>query len=88
VNELIGWRLRDGGAVGAKSGDGVEQSPSMPDQGDTKILQILWRQAVQHSFVDLVFAERLLVLLEPETAEPCCNIQARIPDAVVNAVLK
>jgi len=54
----------------------------MPDQGDAEILQILGRQARQYPCVDLVHAERLLVLLQPETVEPCRNVHARILNAV------
>ena len=62
-----GRRIRRGGACrGAERGDGVEQPPAMPDQADAEILQILGRQARQYPFVDLVRAERRLVLLEPE----------------------
>jgi hypothetical protein len=35
----------------------------MPDQGDAEILQILSRQARQYPIVNLVRAERRLVLL-------------------------
>jgi len=38
----------------------------MADQTDAEILQILGGQARQYPFVDLVRAERRLVLLEPE----------------------
>jgi hypothetical protein len=42
----------------------------MADQCDAEILQIIGGQARQHPFVDLVRAERRLVLLEPELAQP------------------
>jgi hypothetical protein len=56
--------LRGGGHLAAERGNRVEQSPAMPDQGDAEILQILGPQARHHPFVDLVRAERRLVLLE------------------------
>jgi hypothetical protein len=58
------------------AGNSVEQSTSMPDQGDTKILEILGRQARQYRCVDLVVAERLFVPLQPETVEPCRYVHA------------
>ena len=54
----------------------------MADRHHADLPEILGRQAGQHPFVDLVGAERRLVLLEPETAEPCRNVHARLPDAV------
>jgi len=58
----------------------------MADRHHADLPEILGRQAGQYPFVDLVGAERRLVLLEPETAEPCRNVHARLPDAV-NAAL-
>jgi len=54
----------------------------MPDQADAEILQILGRQARQYSCVDLVRAERRLVVLEPEAAQPFAYIHcaALAPD--------
>jgi hypothetical protein len=46
----------------------------MPDQGDPEVLQILGRKARQHRAVDRIFAERRLVLGEPETPQPFCDI--------------
>src|SRR6516165_4805220 len=90
----IGWRrcfaryrrLGDGGGLGAKCSDSVEQPPTMANRHHADFPEILGREAGQHPFVDLVCAERRLVLLKPETAEPCRNIHARLPDAV-NAAL-
>src|SRR6516165_10654402 len=58
----------------------------MADRHHADLPEILGREAGQHAFVDLVCAERRLVLLEPETAEPCRNVHARLPEAV-NAAL-
>src|SRR6516164_6856527 len=58
----------------------------MADRHHAHLPEILGRQAGQYPFVDLVGAERRLVLLEPESAEPCRNVHARLPDAV-NAAL-
>src|SRR6266446_8008075 len=49
----------------------------MPDQTDAEVLQILGRQARQYPCVDLVRAERRLVLLEPEAPQPFPDIHRR-----------
>jgi hypothetical protein len=49
----------------------------MPDQTDAEILQILGGQAGQYACVDLVRAERRLVLLEPELPQPIRDIHRR-----------
>src|SRR5215831_11369422 len=59
----------------------------MADRHHADLPEILGRQAGQHPFVDLVCAERRLVLLEPETAEPCRNVHARLLDAFNAALL-
>ena len=64
---------------GTERGDGVEQPPTMPDQDDAEILQILGRQARQYPLIDLVRAERRLVLLEPEPSQPLRDIHRRHP---------
>src|SRR6516164_4768213 len=79
------WHGRDASANWRASprpyrGDGVEQPSTMAYRHHADLPEILGRQAGQHPFVDLVGAERRLVLLEPETAEPCRNVHARLPD--------
>jgi hypothetical protein len=46
----------------------------MAHQADAEILQVLGRQASQYPCVDLVLAEGRLVLGEPETPQPFCDI--------------
>src|SRR6516165_3537989 len=58
----------------------------MADRHHADLPEILGRQAGQYPFADLVGAERRLVLLEPETAEPCRNVHARLSDAVNSAL--
>jgi hypothetical protein len=48
----------------AERRNGVKQPPTMPDQRDTKILEILGGQARQHSLVDLVIVEGRCTALE------------------------
>jgi hypothetical protein len=51
----------------------------VPDQSNGEILQVLCRQARQHPCVDLVLAERPLILLQLETVEPCRYVHALHP---------
>ena len=55
--------------VSAQGGDGVEQLTAVPDNIDTKILQILRRQARQDRVVDLVLAECGLIPLETKAPQ-------------------
>ena len=74
---FTGRRRHHGGRhLGNERGNSVEQSPSMPYQRDAEILQILGGQSRQYRSVDLVVAERLFVLLQPETVEPCRYVHA------------
>ena len=50
----------------------------MPDQGDTKLLEIIGRQARQDSLVDLVIAERRRIALQAQILQPCRNVHAVI----------
>src|SRR6516225_3800449 len=59
----------------------------MADKHHADLPEILGREAGQHLFVNLVCAKRRLVLLEPETTEPCRNVHARLPDAFNAALL-
>jgi len=59
----------------------------MADQHHADLSEILGREAGQHLSVDLVCLKRRLVLLEPETTEPCRNVHARLPDAVNAAAI-
>ena len=68
---IAGYCRPCAGYLDIKRGDGVEQSPAVPDQSNAKILQILGGQSRQHPCVDLVQAERLFGLYQPETVESC-----------------
>jgi hypothetical protein len=63
---------------GSKRGDALEQSSAMAHQHHAEIFEIFGSQARQHSFVDLVVAERLSVLAEPQTIQPGCDVHARL----------
>ena len=60
--------------------DGVEQPAPMADEGNAEVLEVVGGQIGQEIDVDLVVAERLLVALEPEAAQP-------IPDVIHHATL-
>jgi hypothetical protein len=73
---------RGGVLLGSECDDGIEQAPAVPHQGDAEIFQVLGGQAPQYSRVDLVRAERVLVLLQPETVEPLRNVHVPLPASV------
>src|SRR6516165_2511570 len=75
-------RLADDGSLRAERSDSVEQPPTMADRHHADLPEILGRQGGQHPFVNLVCAERRLVLLKPETAEPGRYVHARLHEAV------
>jgi len=58
----------------------------MPNRKYPNRGQVFRGQPWQHFGVDVVIAERRLILFKPETAEPCRNVHARLPEAV-NAAL-
>jgi hypothetical protein len=62
----------------------------MADQTDPEILQILGGQARQDLRIDLVRAERRLVLLEHELAQPIPDIHRRhaVNDTGAGSVLR
>jgi hypothetical protein len=63
----------------AQGDDRREQPAAVTDRGNAEILQVLGRQGRQHGAVDVVVAEHRLVLLQPETVEPCRNVHALLP---------
>jgi hypothetical protein len=66
----------------AQRGDRSEQPAAVPYGIDPDFPEVVGRQLRQYCDVDLVRAERLLVLLQPETVEPCRNIHALLPGVV------
>ena len=53
----------------------------MPDNSDTKVLQVLRRQTRQDRVVDLVFAERRLILFEAEPPQPTSDVHGGAPSS-------
>ena len=64
------WRRRLRARIGTQRGDGVEELAAMPDDADAKILQVFRRQARQDRLVNLVLAERSLILSEAKAPQP------------------
>jgi hypothetical protein len=60
--------------------DGSEKPATMADRDDANRDQVVGCQLAQHGLVDIVVAERLFVLTEPEAAEPTRYIHARLPE--------
>src|SRR6516164_4422608 len=57
----------------------------MPNKAHAELLQVVGGQLGQYRGIDGVVAERLLVLLQPETVEPGPNVHALLPAAVTVA---
>ena len=57
----------------------------MPDEVHAEVLEVVGGQLRQYCRVNRVVAKRLLVLLQPETVEPCRNVHALLPAAVTAA---
>ena len=57
----------------------------MADGSNAEFLQIVGGQLGQYRGIDGVVVERLFVLLQPETVEPCRNVHALLPAAVTAA---
>ena len=51
----------------------------MSDKSDTKILQVLGRQARQDRVVDLILAEYRLILFEAKAPQPTSNVHDGAP---------
>jgi len=57
----------------------------MPDNSDTKVLQVLRRQTRQDRVVDLVFAEGRLILFEAKTPQPTSDVHGGVPGSPATA---
>jgi hypothetical protein len=75
-----GRRRRSG-----ECGNHIEQATPVTDQGNAEILQVIGRQTRQYLLVDLVFAESLLVPLQPEPVQPAPNVDRVVPALVFGA---
>ena len=51
----------------------------MPDNADTKILQVLCRQTRQDRVVDLILAEGCLILFEAKPPQPTSDVHGAAP---------
>jgi len=50
----------------------------MPDDDDTKVLQVFSRQLWQNLAVDRVLAKGGLVLTQPEASQPVSHVHGRV----------
>ena len=62
------------GGLVAECGDGGEQFSTVANRGYAEADQIVGGQLRQHLDVDVVALESLLVLFEPQTVQPCCDV--------------
>ena len=60
--------------AGPQGGDGVEQLAPVADRGDAEAAQVVGRQLGQDLGVDVVVAERLLVLAQAQPAQPSPDV--------------
>ena len=81
---LVGRSRWPGPSSPRNVGDGREQLAPMSDEADAEVLEIVGGQLGQYRGVDGVVAKRLLVLLQPETVEPRCDVHARLPAAPIH----
>ena len=74
-----GSSLGDGlGRLGTKGGNRRQQLASMADRRDTEFPEVVSRQLAQYPGIDGVFPERILVLLQPQTAQPVGYIHDKL----------
>jgi hypothetical protein len=63
---IAGWRRQGGGRhFGAERGNGSEELAAVANRGHADADQIFGGELRQHLGVDVIIAERLLVLFEP-----------------------
>ena len=62
-----------------QSADRGEQLTAVANRGDAKRDQVLGREVSQDLGIDVVLAERLLVLTQPQTTQPSCNVHGPLP---------
>ena len=68
----------------AQSRDGVQQFPSVTNDPDAQVVQIVGGQRRQQLGVNRMLAERLLVALQPQLSQPCRDLHD-VPRAVAVA---
>jgi hypothetical protein len=73
------WRHRGGRRLATRHGNRCEQFPAMTNRDNANLPEILRRQLGEHLTIDFVVAERRLVLLETQAAQPCCNVRQAPP---------
>src|SRR5262249_27462063 len=64
-----------------QSGNGIEQPATVTNRRDTELAQILARESTQNLPINVVVAERGLILFEPEASQPFGHIHRSCPEA-------
>ena len=59
----------------------------MPQRGNAKLLQVLSRQARKNRFVNLVLAERSLILSKAKAPQPNHNVHRGAPQSGVACII-
>jgi hypothetical protein len=78
----VHYRRNGGGGwacVTTQQSNGVEEFAAVPECRYAKLLQVLRRQTLQDRFVNLVFAERSLILSKAEAPQPDHDIHDDAP---------
>ena len=65
--------------VAAQSSDGIQELHTVTKRGDTKLLQVLMRQARENRLVYVILAEDRLVLAEAQAPQPDHNVHDSAP---------
>jgi hypothetical protein len=81
-----GWLRRSSG-IAPQCGDRGEQFAAVPDKAHAEVLEVLGGQLRQYRGIDRVVAKRLLVLPQSEAVEPGRDVHARLPAAVIAALI-
>ena len=79
---LEGWSL-----LRTQQGDRVEQLPTVTDQADAELLQVLGGEPWQNVRLYSVIAKSLLVLLQTKTAQPSREVHAGSPPLQVRLLV-
>src|ERR1700739_3094379 len=74
-----GWRLA--ARLVTQGSHRVQQLHAVPKRGDTKLLQVLVRQAWENRLVYVILAEDRLVLPEAKAPQPDHNVHDSTPNS-------
>ena len=63
----------------SQGGNRFEQPAPVADGRDADFPKVVGGELGQNRSVDVIFPERLLVALQPQSAQPCRDVHARVP---------